>query len=297
MKWNLPGGLRLSECICHGVYSKTGYASLRILDCSADYGGRSLRCTAVVGSSSFPRTFAEGHISGTFFELFSATAYNYTSGRLEFHDRRTRPPIKEPMLGARSLPPGHVRDFSSRVIFRGCAARVGMSVAGTQTATKGYVLPTVSPRYFFPLRPPLSPLAPFLASSGNRTGRLSACRRYSALKACHVARHNRPNRSRWTLHTTRGVNMEMIKINRRNVQTRETIMARTRDPRVARATNREFATSLVPRALFLFLLSPLLFQAPSDAEARDILAVFVVAVFSHIYIYTLLYEMHRVAVA
>jgi len=37
-----------------------------------------------------------------------------------------------------SLSPGHVRDFLSRVIFRGCAARVGMS-AGTQADTKGYV--------------------------------------------------------------------------------------------------------------------------------------------------------------
>lgn len=100
----------------------------------------------------FPRTFARGRTSGTFCELFSTTAYNYTPGRLEFHDRRTRPPIKEPMARSKispSLSPGHVRDFSSRVIFHGCAARVGMS-AGTQTLTKGYVYLRLARGIFFP---------------------------------------------------------------------------------------------------------------------------------------------------
>lgn len=67
------------------------------------------------------------------FANFSAER-NCASGGLEFLDRRT----SEPTLGARSLSSlcsrtvyRHVRDFSSRVILRGCAARVGMS-AGTQ---------------------------------------------------------------------------------------------------------------------------------------------------------------------
>lgn len=79
------------------------------------------------------------------------------------------------------------------------------------------------------------------------------------------------------------------------MQPRKTIMARTCD--CGRLHGQQIAHSLpsLVRALFLFLLLPLLFQAPSDTEARDILVVFVVAIFP--YVYTLLYEMRRVAVA
>lgn len=84
-------------------------------------------------------------------------ACNYTSGRLEFHDRRARPSIMEPMrsLAARSLlrSRGRVRDFSSRVIFRESAARVGMC-ADTQASTKGYVYLSTYGRDIFP---PFSP--------------------------------------------------------------------------------------------------------------------------------------------
>jgi len=100
-------------------------------------------------SSSFPQTFVRSHKVGPFTNFSPRTAYNYISGKLKFHDRRTRPPIKEPMLGARILRrsrPG------TCVISRLAWYSVGVQHAlHERRHASGYErlrLPTVSPRYF-----------------------------------------------------------------------------------------------------------------------------------------------------
>ena len=125
--------------------------------------------------------------------------------------------------------------------------------------------------------------------------------RYSALKACHVAWHNRPNRSQWTLHTTRGVNTEMIKISCRvtytRIQPRKTIMDRIRD--LCRLLEQQIVDSfsLPPSFTLLFILFVLLLlpgsfcrrstRYPRRLRRRNILVC--------TYIYTALYvrDAHR----
>lgn len=162
---------RLSEFICH---VEDRYTISRIVALIANIV--TLLRPTIAGSSSFPGTLGSGHISGTSCELFSATAYNYTSGRLEFHDRRTRSPIKEPMLGARSLRrsrPGTC--VTSRLAWYSMGVQHALAWApARKPATKGYVYLRLARGIFslfvlrylrvfpFPLARPLSFLLPFL---------------------------------------------------------------------------------------------------------------------------------------
>lgn len=120
--------------------------------------------------------------------------------RLEFHDRRAAAhkaadatseisPLFR-VLAAR----GHVRDFSSRVILRGCAARVGnagMNI-GTQGATERLRLCMFSPRYIFLFYLLPAELAPFRSFSHFLS--MHCCIAYTvggvgrgrSFEACHI---------------------------------------------------------------------------------------------------------------
>jgi len=120
-----------------------------ISDRSTDRTSLHCICSTHIDSSSFPQTFVRSHKVGPFTNFSPRTAYNYISGKLKFHDRRTRPPIKEPMLGARILRrsrPG------TCVISRLAWYSVGVQHAlHERRHASGYErlrLPTVSPRYF-----------------------------------------------------------------------------------------------------------------------------------------------------